>query len=191
VPFLLTILKYFVFDVKIDLDIVCLVKAMAYVPPHLRKTNSHQLKADDSKMQNERVKLTLDSSEKNFPVLTQSPNFKVSPTTNKFVELADTWRETDESVKKEQEFKKLVKSPNDHFVLPRFVPSRKYKEPDVVENVITQPVEQDEWTQIVRKKRAPKPEKNFEEMEKEMQAKEKEDEDTVWDNQGEESCWND
>jgi hypothetical protein len=153
----------------------------------MRKTNRHQLKADDSKMQTERVKLTLDNSEKNFPVLAQSPTSKVyskvSPTTNKFSELVEKHRDT------EEEFKKLGKSPSDHFVLPRFVPSRKYKEPDVVENVITQPVEQDEWTQIVRKKRAPKPEKTFEEMEKEMQAKEEEE--TVWNNEAEESCWND
>ena len=174
---------------KIDLDIVYTVKIMAYVPPHMRKTNRHQLKVDDSKMQTERVKLTLDNSEKNFPVLAQSPSSKVSPTTNKFAELLETHRDTEECAKKEEEFKKLVKSPSDHFVLPRFVPSRKYKEPDVVENVITQPVEQDEWTQIVRKKRAPKPEKTFEQMEKEMQAKEEEE--TVWNNEAEESCWND
>jgi hypothetical protein len=153
----------------------------------MRKTNRHQLKVDDSKMQTERVKLTLDNSEKNFPVLAQSPTSKVSPTTNKFSEILH--RDTEECAKKEEEFKKLVKSPSDHFVLPRFVPSRKYKEPDVVENVITQPVEQDEWTQIVRKKRAPKPEKTFEQMEKEMQAKEEEE--TVWNNEAEESYWND
>lgn len=161
---------------------------MAYVPPHLRKTNRHQIKPDDSKAQTERVKLTLDSSEKNFPVLPQSPICKVSPSTNKFTE---TFRSSGSPIKVEEDFKKTVKSPADHFVVPRFVPSRKHEEPEVVENIKTQQVEQDdEWTQIVRKKRAPKPEKTFEEMDKEMQ--EKEEEETVWNKQEEEeSCWDD
>ena len=174
---------------KIDLDITCLVKIMAYVPPHLRKTTSHQIKLNvDESKQSERVNLTLDSTEKNFPALVHSAIPKISPKGNKFAELADTWRETEDSAKKEEEFKKNIKSQANHFVLPRFVASRKYTQDEVVVNERTQTVEDDEWTQIVRKKRAPKPEKTFEEMEKEMQEKEKEEE-TVWDKQEEETCW--
>jgi len=145
VAFLTSILNYFVFDVKIDLDIIISVKTMAYIPPHLRKTNRHQSKPDEVSLQ------------------TQQSSSVIPPKSNK----------------------------SSNPVLPRFVPSRKYTQPEVVESQRTQTVEhEDEWTEIVRKKRAPKPEKTFEQMEKEMQEKEKEEE-TVWNKQEEESCWND
>jgi hypothetical protein len=147
VAFLTTILNYFVFDVKIDLDIMSSVKIMAYVPPHLRKTNRHQIKPDDVKVK----------TEQSSPVIPPKGN-----------------------------------TTSNNVVLPRFVPSRKYTQPEVVEKQKTQTaVQEDEWTEIVRKKRAPKPEKTFEQMEKEMQEREKEEEETVWNKQEEESCWND
>lgn len=122
------------------------VKIMAYVPPHLRKTNRHQSKPDDVKVKTEQTS----------PAIPPKGNTTSNP------------------------------------VLPRFVPSRKYTQPEVVENQRTQTAEpEDEWTEIVRKKRTPKPEKTFEQMEKEMQEREKEEEETVWNKQEEESCWND
>lgn len=149
---------------------------MAYVPPHLRKSNPHQIKASNDVKQ-----LKLD----NFPTLVHSPNPKISPNGNK---LTETFKDVGRNVNSQDNFKKNAMSNNQNFVLPRFVPSRKYEEPEVVGNSKAQKVDQDdEWTQIVRKKRAPKPEKTFEEMEKEMQ--EKEEEETVWNKQEEESCW--
>ena len=156
---------------------------MAYVPPHLRKSNPHQIKSNND------VKLKLDTTETNFPTLVHSPLPKISPKGNKFVEITDNWRDIDNRTKNEENFKKNAMSNNQNFVLPRFVPSRKYEE-STVESVSPQKAEQnDEWTEIVRKKRAPKQEKTFEEMEKEMQ--EKDEEETVWNKQEEESCWDD
>ena len=155
---------------------------MAYVPPHLRKSNPHQIKPNND------VKLKLDTTETNFPTLVHSPLPKISPKGNKFVEITDNWRDIDNRTKNEENFKKNAMSNSQNFVLPRFVPSRKYEEPRAAESVSPQKAEQnDEWTEIVRKKRAPKQEKTFEEMEKEMQ--EKEEEETVWNKQEEESCW--
>ena len=158
---------------------------MAYVPPHLRKSNPHQIRpSDDIKLKPERIQLKLDNTEKNFPTLINSPNSKNSPKGYKFSELADNWRETDNHIKSDENVKKNAQP----FILPRFVPSRKQREPELVEDVPVEKNQQDdEWTQIVRKKRAPKPEKTFEEMEKEMQ--EKEEEETVWNKHEEESCW--
>lgn len=154
---------------------------MAYVPPHLRKSNPHQIKPNND------VKLKLDTTETNFPTLVHSPLPKISPKGNKFVEITDNWRDIDNRTKNEENFKKNAMSNSQNFVLPRFVPSRKYEE-STAESVSSQKAEQnDEWTEIVRKKRAPKQEKTFEEMEKEMQ--EKEEEETVWNKQEEESCW--
>jgi hypothetical protein len=156
--------------VKIDLDIMFSIKIMAYVPPHLRKTNRHQLKSDGSKVENNK-------SEQSFPVLTTPTPQKAS----KLTEMLET-----------EDFKQNIRSQSNHFVLPRFAPSRKYKESEVVETQRSQTaVQEDEWTEIVRKKRTPKPEKTFEQMEKEMQEREKEEEETVWNKNEEESCWND
>jgi hypothetical protein len=184
-----------------------------YVAPHLRdntmprseqrrtrpsnqKTYWDRQREIEQKTKDEEEKLvekkrieSLEMTEENFPALGNSSTKTTGWGGRKFSELASEWKEEDDKLIETETMNSVREDTREDFVLPRFMTTRRFEEPeDVAEEPKPASPVDDEWTVVShRKVRKPKP---IIDDEFDQRDEVNENGDTVWDAPEEhETCW--
>lgn len=154
-----------------------------------QRQEQQKAKEEEQKLLEEKRLKSLEMNEDNFPVLGNPPAKSSGWDGRKFSELASEWKEEQDKLIDENTMNNVKDEIREDFVLPRFMTTRRFEEPeDVVDEPKTVTPVEDEWTVVSHKKvRKPKPiiDDEFDE-----QAEVDDNGETVWDGPEEhETCW--
>jgi len=147
-------------------------------------------------LRQEKTLAALKTTETNFPAIGGSVCKTTAAWNNKFSDLASDWKQADDEKKDEdyrQEKRRQEQLNKQRVVLPNFYNRRRFAEPgdeaqpEATEELQSSPVEDDEWTTVVRKTRKPKPEIDY--SAEQESSEEQIEEDTVWNNQEDVQYW--